>query len=469
MIIDLRAVQTIGRRGVYSNPSVRLMLKDQGASSGRSNIDLLRNFAKDQVERVVVDGDISDLLANSRNPDESGIDDLVLARQISQASSDSSSLVVLSNNYRISGSKGTVKHRSAQWVTAHDPSCYVQLDRRAMKRALLGPDFVGGNGFDRNEIVQNNMDSGSVLRVVTGLVADHSDINRVYSGVSWELPDGSNGTNSYSFSEAIQGWEIAMISNMVFWQRHLQGMLNGPDKRRFVHHCDSHIDKNVLGELPFDPKDYIKVSCAPNQYGTGWNVRVPNRKGRRDSKGDLITHSIDFTNLPGHHYSSEFGDVLANVWAMTAVDRGASSRQGYVENRMKGRRDSEQSSVPQNHRFTASSIAAAHVVHRLHKPPQGNHGGSTKYKEGYLMQDLPFVIPRKKMMDIWHTLRDRTVMVDYDQNGDSKLRKLNLTETENLIWRQVMVNDYDTLFTTSPRNLRGLHDTKGIVQVKYAS
>jgi hypothetical protein len=485
MIVDLREGRNDTRPWLYKTPSVQQMLMDKGGV-GRSNVLRLQDIASCDFDSLVVDGDLENMLslqgANLRESGQKvGTPKLEMAGRILEASQDENKLVILSSDYRIGGSNsgrdssgsnsggvGSEKisafRQSAQYVISHSETSLVRINTKRMKRELFGNKYSGGGEFTQEEIIANNITTGRVLRAVMGLVHDNPNPDRILSGYSWQRPARNSGKNIVSLSRAIQGLEKVMLSNMTFWQRRLATMPNSDEKERYERHRDSYVDCEVLVRMPLDSKDYIRLGCEPNKDGSGWHMNVSNRAGKRDEDGNLIVHQIDLMNLPCYKVGTNENAALRNVWNLSAIDRASASEQGFRQ----GRRGNRGQSASLDCYFTASSIAAMHIAHRMYKATNNGYGGSKRYKEGFRMHDLPIVIARKPMMDVWHTLRNRTAMVDYTQSNEVVLRKLNLTEVEDCLWKQVMTNNYETLFTTNPMELNKA-DARSVVQVKYAA
>ena len=87
--------------------------------------------------------------------------------------------------------------------------------------------------------------------------------------------------------------------------------------------------------------------------------------------------------------------------------------------------------------YCSHEISAFHTLRKKHE---------NKKK---IMSFLPFVMPTASMMNYLERLRHQTIMLTYNSETERwSKRSLNNTEMENLLWKKVMAEGYESNFTT---------------------
>lgn len=193
--------------------------------------------------------------------------------------------------------------------------------------------------------------------------------------------------------------------------------------QRYERYLKYHHNARQIQQLDATLNDLIEPIAIPFAYKTGRLFRVPSRS--RVEK----TYTVKLTSVPILREGDARGYSM--VWEL----RGKCGCEDTLY-----RSDRRHQAVDRGQDedfFCAHEIAACHSLRKIQE----------KKEEGVRM--LPFVLPTKSMMDFVDTLRYHTILLQFSEETERwSKHALNHTEIENLLWKKVIVDGFETCFTT---------------------
>lgn len=409
----------------------------------RKNIDWLRAIQEQAPEKVILGAkgasSIDDLIEGRFTRDRSGV-----TQRIAESTDE---IIVLPECYKLGG-------WAAQKTVAYDDKTLLRLDSIHSKRQLLGLERGDKTMFEDGrlsygEIQRFGMTPEKLLAAAIAHEANRGP-EKIRAGYAWKSPSNP-ALHVMSLIRCVEGLELRLLQDYAAWKVMPERLREQTSDRaqaklrnieRYVRNFEA---ADLLPRLDLSERDLIERACRPRLNRRGWNMKVPSRRnpGRY--------HEIVIDNMPIFRGRVKAIDRVPYTWSVRVSDT-CESEQKYRE----GRRVSsgkERTPVKPDVYFTASSVAAAHSVRRMHR-----------YRPaGWFCDDLPIALPRSMLLEHADALRYRTVILGEDGRGEPTLRALGKTEIEDWLWPLVLSRGFDETLTMHPRNL-SLDEAKNILK-----
>ena len=337
-------------------------------------------------------------------------------------------------------------------------SSLVRLDHPRVLMGLLGSDYRRSSDgrFDFVELCNESLTPDMLLREAFGLLAGTNEDQRRFA-YAWQSPhDG--GLRVVNPLRAIEAAEIKMYQDHVAFLTLAEkySRSNNPNEKAKGERMFKRIDDlnayEVLEHLHPGKFDLIQRVFRAHNHRTGWMMRTPSRE-----YPDQI-HQISLEDMPilrrGHiERQLMFGFNLKVYDNSVSKDN---KKLGSEQAVRQWRRTPEGQLSSPDIFYTANAIAAAHSLRTTYKYFPG----------GFACGVLPFIIPRRELVELADTLRYRTVVLDRKKSGykagEWELKSLNKTEISDLLMHAISVIGYDRLCSADPSNI-GLRDDKAAV------
>lgn len=442
MIIDLSK----RREDYFADSTPREILERIIQKDGPITIKDVHNAGdEDKVVIATSEGTVESLVQGQYH-----VDSEQTVRKISSLRDDQ--ILILPEEYRIDAEE-------ARTAVVYDVDNLVRLDSKEVLRALLG-DVTPNGPLSAARKQQEEWAPEKVIKTAFELLHEHKEenIERRLSCYSWWGKDKHRRV--VSLYRAIQGTEIRAFQNFAAYKllilqmkkelRKSKSAASGykveltaeeKEKRELkVKRYEAYLNTrrpegktagSYIRRMDVDFSDLIEVAERSFGKHSGKHVNMPSRA----NPGKEHKHNSDVTGLP--LFENDDPRSYSAVWEIRGHCDCDDKR--YRSNRR--RADTDKGNDEDF--FCAHEIAATYALRKINE------------RKSYRIEHLPFVMPTAKMMDYVHRLRHQTLLVKRNsETGKLSKRTLNHSEMENLLWKKVIADGYESCFTADIHRFR---------------